>query len=43
MRRLLPDYAKVFGVVNPYPKGWLDEYRDAWNLLELESKPTEQA
>jgi hypothetical protein len=38
MRRLLPDYTRVFGPTdNPYPKGWLDPYRDAWHLLELEA------
>ena len=42
MRRLLPDYAKTFGNdSNPYPKGWLEKYRDAWNLLDLE--PTAMA
>jgi hypothetical protein len=33
MRRLLPDYTRTFGPTdNPYAKGWLDEYRDAWHL-----------
>lgn len=42
MRRLLPDYARTFGVeANPYPKGWLDQYRDAWDLLNLEPSPVE--
>jgi hypothetical protein len=37
MRRLLPDYTRTFGPIDcPYPKGWLDEYRDAWRLLGLE-------
>ena len=37
MRRLLPDYTKTFGVTNnAYPKGWLDQHRDAWHLLALE-------
>lgn len=40
MRRLLPDYARVFQKSEkPYPHGWLDRHRDAWNLLGLE--PTE--
>jgi hypothetical protein len=37
MRRLLPDYTRLFGAIgNPYPKGWLDLHRDAWHLLNLE-------
>ncbi len=37
MRRLLPDYKGLFEPENnPYPKGWLDEYRDAWNLFGLD-------
>lgn len=37
MRRLLPDYTRFFEVgENPYPRGWLDRYRDAWHLLNLE-------
>ncbi len=37
MRRLVPDYTRTFGTVdNPYPKGWLDQYRDAWHLLRLD-------
>lgn len=37
MRRLVPDYARTFGSEdNPYPKGWLDKYRDAWHMLDLE-------
>jgi hypothetical protein len=32
VRRLIPDYSKVYvGVPNPYPRGWLDEYRDRWD------------
>jgi hypothetical protein len=43
MRRLLPDYTRIFGPTdNPYPKGWLDQYPDAWNLLQLESGDVEQ-
>lgn len=43
MRRLVPDYTRTFGPTdNPYPKGWLDQYRDAWNLLQLESGDVEQ-
>ena len=38
MRRLLPDYTRIFGRANnPYPLGWLDSYRDAWPLLKLEA------
>ena len=37
MRRLLPDYEKIFGAAhNPYPKGWLDEYRERWDRLGIE-------
>lgn len=44
MRRFLPDYTRTFGFVNnPYPKGWLDPYRDAWHLLRLESSDVESA
>lgn len=40
MRRLLPDYVKTFGAKgNPYPRGWLDPYLDAWHLLKLEASP----
>jgi hypothetical protein len=43
MRRLLPDYTRIFGTMdNPYPKGWLDQYRDAWQLLQLESGDVEK-
>jgi hypothetical protein len=38
MRRFLPDYTRIFGPSNnPYPHGWLDQYRDAWQLLKLEA------
>lgn len=38
MRRMLPDYTKTFGITdNPYPNGWLNQYLDAWKLLDLES------
>lgn len=44
MRRLLPDYTRIFGVTsNPYPMGWLDQYRDAWHLLGLEATDVEEA
>ena len=34
VRRLLPDYDYAYRPgPNPYPKGWLDPYRDAWHLL----------
>lgn len=43
MRRLLPDYARVYGTENnPYPSGWLAPYRDAWHLLGLEATAPEQ-
>ncbi|MBC7879822.1 MAG: hypothetical protein H7Y37_00670 [Anaerolineae bacterium] len=43
MRRFLPDYTRVFGANdNPYPKGWLDRYRDAWHLLNLEVSAVDQ-
>jgi hypothetical protein len=43
MRRLLPDYARIFGSTdNPYPNGWLGQYRDAWHLLRLESGDVER-
>lgn len=36
MRRLLPDYTPSYRPnPNPYPRGWLDHYRDAWHLLGL--------
>lgn len=41
MRRMLPDYARVFGSENPYPKGWLDQYRNAWHKLGLEPAQVE--
>jgi hypothetical protein len=37
MRRLLPDYSKVWVSNNPYPSGWLEKYRDAWGSLGLAS------
>jgi hypothetical protein len=43
MRRLLPDYARTFGMVdNPYLKGWLEPHRNAWGLLKLEAASVEQ-
>lgn len=42
MRRLLPDYTKIFGAAdNPYPQSWLEEYRNAWHLLRLETSVVE--
>jgi hypothetical protein len=35
MRRLTPNYARVFGINNPYPLGWMSEYEDAWHLLGI--------
>ena len=44
MRRLMPDYPRIFGATdNPYPKGWLDSYRDGWHLLKLEPAAIEVA
>jgi len=43
MRRLLPDYTRIFGSANnPYPSGWLDSHRDAWHLLNLEARDAGQ-
>jgi hypothetical protein len=43
MRRMLPDYTKIFGSTdNPYPLGWLDQYLDAWELLRIEPANTKQ-
>jgi hypothetical protein len=36
MRKLLQDYGGIFRPDNPYPAGWLEQYRDAWHLLGLE-------
>jgi hypothetical protein len=36
MRRLFPDYFKTWASDNPYPVGWMEPYRDAWHLLDLE-------
>nr|WP_310309899.1 hypothetical protein [Hydrogenophaga laconesensis] len=42
MRRMLPDYTRTFGALdNPYPKGWLDPYRNAWHKLGLEPAKVE--
>lgn len=36
MRRMVPDYESAFRpLANPYPKGWMEPYRDAWHLLGL--------
>lgn len=36
MRRLLPDYTKLFdGVNSSFNLGWLDKYKSAWTLLKL--------
>jgi hypothetical protein len=42
MRRLLPDYRKTWSSNNPYPAGWLDQYKDAWNVLGLEKTEPEK-
>ena len=42
VRRLLPDYGNSYlGKVNPYPFGWMDKYRDAWQLLGLSPSETQ--
>jgi hypothetical protein len=42
MRRLLPDYTRIYGVSgNPYPKGWLEQYRHAWHLLGVQPQEVE--
>jgi hypothetical protein len=42
MRRLLPDYSRLYRGKNcPYPKGWLEPHRDAWQLLRLDQAPIE--
>jgi hypothetical protein len=42
MRRLMPDYTKTFGTGNPLPAGWLDPYRDAWHVLQLDPTDPER-
>ena len=34
LRRFLPDYTKFFGAGNEFGPNWLNEYREAWHLLE---------
>lgn len=42
MRRMLPDYERIFGAVaNPYPAGWLEQYRDGWESLRLNRQEVE--
>ena len=42
MRRLLPDYSNAYlGMENPYPTGWLAEYKNAWHLLGLTQAASE--
>lgn len=37
VRRLLPDYHNAYSPQpNPYPTGWMNEYKDAWHLLGLD-------
>lgn len=45
MRRLLPDYSRVFGATdgNPYPLGWMNKFRDAWQLLGLQAHDADSA
>ncbi|MFN4166266.1 MAG: hypothetical protein ACK4GK_16950 [Ferrovibrio sp.] len=41
MRRFQPDYKDKYPKnKNPYPLGWLDEYKDAWGTLKLDVAPT---
>lgn len=43
MRRFKPDYSDTFGHhTNPYPKGWLDPYLNAWQLLRLEQSDADE-
>lgn len=37
VRVLLPDFSSVWASDNPYPKGWMDQYQDAWDVLGLET------
>ncbi len=46
VRRLLPDYSRLYGSdKTKYGTGWLEKYKNAWNLLNLEpaSPDTETA
>jgi hypothetical protein len=43
VRRLLPDYSKVWAYDNPYPAGWLNRYGDAWHLLGLDATDPERS
>lgn len=43
MRRLVPDYAKTLGIADyPDGAGWLDRYRDAWDVLKLDPTDPER-
>ena len=43
VRRRVPDYTRYIAPSeNPYPKGWLDQYRDARHLLHLETGDVER-
>ncbi len=36
MRRMLPDYSKAYHPeTTPYTDGWMDHYKDAWDLLGM--------
>lgn len=36
MRRLVPDYNYAYKPnPNPYPLGWMECYRNAWDQLDL--------
>lgn len=42
VRRLIPDYSNSYlGTQNPFPKGWMDVYKNAWHLLGLQSNEDE--
>jgi hypothetical protein len=42
VRQLLPDYKALWRSNNPYPKGWIEKYRDAWEILGLEKTDPER-
>jgi len=43
VRRLLPDYSPAYKPnPTPYPAGWLDVYRDAWDLLGMGPAPAQE-
>jgi hypothetical protein len=42
VRVLLPDCSRIWTSDNPYPKGWLEQYQDAWDILGLEKTDPEK-